>query len=131
MVKTEDDLRAEQFAAQMLHAFNQVFKDAGLNDDPAGLELRPYEVIATGPAEGFVEILSDTQTLAGLIQRLDAEQPPQTLVEHFNAASDPYRHRFVSSLAAYSLFCYFLQIKDRHNENIMMVRFSIDLTLFW
>jgi hypothetical protein len=122
MVKTEDDLRAEQFAAQMLHAFNQVFKDAGLNDDPEGLELRPYEVIATGASEGFVEILSDTQTLAGLIQRLEREDPPLTLVEHFNEASDPYRDRFVSSLAAYSLFCYFLQIKDRHNENIMMDR---------
>ncbi len=120
MVKTEDDLRSEQFAAQMLHAFNQVFKDAGLNDDPEGLELRPYEVVATGASEGFVEILPDTQTLAGLIEQLREEG--LTLVQHFNDASDPYRDRFVSSLAAYSLFCYFLQIKDRHNENIMMDR---------
>lgn len=120
MVKTEDDLRAEQFAAQMLHAFNQVFKDAGLNDDPEGLELRPYEVVATGASEGFVEILPDTQTLAGLIEQLREQR--LTLVQHFNDASEPYRDRFVSSLAAYSLFCYFLQIKDRHNENIMLDR---------
>ena len=29
------------------------------------------------------------------------------------------QHNFIASLAAYNVFCYILQVKDRHNANIM------------
>jgi hypothetical protein len=118
MVKTNDDLRAEQFASRMLQAFNAIFSASG--SAATALRLHEYEVVATGPSQGFVEILPDTQTLDEIIQR--AHERGQGLVDYFNTADDGYRERFINSLAGYSLFTYFLQIKDRHNENIMLDR---------
>jgi phosphatidylinositol kinase/protein kinase (PI-3 family) len=50
------------------------------------------------------------------------------LIDYFIAQFGPVRSKthkvarrnFCQSLAAYSLVCYILQIKDRHNENIML-----------
>lgn len=42
--------------------------------------------------------------------------------QYFRGELKKAQKNFCSSLAAYSVICYLLQIKDRHNGNIMLMR---------
>jgi len=86
------------------------------------LWLRPYEILATGPDCGLIEFVSDSMSLDEIHREYG------TLIDFFNAkfgrrnskAFKKAQNNFMQSLAAYSLVCYVLQIKDRHNQNIMI-----------
>lgn len=41
---------------------------------------------------------------------------------YFKSKEADAKRNFCRSLAAYSLVCYFLQVKDRHNDNILLHR---------
>jgi phosphatidylinositol kinase/protein kinase (PI-3 family) len=89
------------------------------------LWLCPYEIMATGPNCGLIEVVDDALSIHALKEKLGDNG---TLLDYFNRQFGPKngaRHKkakenFVSSLAAYSLVCYILQIKDRHNGNILV-----------
>ena len=99
---------------------DQIFKIKKLN-----LWLRTYEILATGPRCGLIEAVSDALSIDSIKKKMGAESK---LVDYFlqqfgNSKSKKFRRardNFLSSLAAYSLVCYVLQIKDRHNGNIMV-----------
>jgi len=90
------------------------------------LWLKPYEILATGPSCGLIECLTDAMSLDALKKKLPTGII--SLAEYFrfnygNEKTDCFKRaqrNFSESLAAYSLVCYVLQIKDRHNGNIMI-----------
>lgn len=120
IVKSDDDLRQEQLASQLIKQFAKVFGEAKLP-----VFIRSYDVIAISATSGFVEAIADTISIDSL-KRNDREYI--TLLDFFHRhfgdeTSSEFRaarHNFVSSLAAYSIVCYLLQIKDRHNGNILL-----------
>ena len=120
IVKSGDDLRQEQLAMQMISYFSQIFKEKKLK-----LWLYAYDIIATGDDCGILECVPDAISIDALKK---AER--KTLLEHFIQQYDgedsrqfkKARKEFMRSLAGYSLLCYFLQIKDRHNGNILLDR---------
>jgi len=120
VVKANDELRQEQFAMQLISAFDQIFTRAHLP-----LALRPYRIVATAPRAGLIEAVPDSVSLDSLKQR--APECPSLAAffrSHFGGKRYKEYHvarlNFARSAAAYSIVCYLLQIKDRHNGNILV-----------
>ena len=87
--------------------------------------MRPYEILATGPHCGLIEFVQDSMSLDEIHKRHNTSLH-QFFVNRFgkgNPKSKGFKraqNAFCASLAAYSLACYVLQIKDRHNQNILI-----------
>lgn len=120
IVKSEDDLRQEQMAMQLIKAFSEIFSAKRLP-----LWLRPYEIVAASSSTGFIEVVPDAVSIDA-IKRRNPDCPTltayflRTYGERHTPTFKAALRNFVESLAGYSLVCYFLQIKDRHNGNILL-----------
>ena len=121
IIKTHEDLRQEQFATQLINEFYQIYQL-----EHTGLWLNTYEIISTGNDSGLVEMVNDSLSLDQLKQKIDHISLSDFYLHYFgngNPNSNLYKiamKNYISSLAGYSLVCYFLQIKDRHNGNILI-----------
>ncbi|KAI0565065.1 Phosphoinositide 3-kinase [Gracilaria domingensis] len=120
IVKAGDDLRQEQLAIQLISQFKKIFDEEGVH-----VFLRPFTVMSVSSEAGFVEVLTDSVSVHSLKKRTPNFV---SLLDYFERAygkigSRSFRaaqRRFIRSMAGYSLVTYFLQIKDRHNGNIMI-----------
>lgn len=119
VMKSGDDLRQEQLATQLIRLFYDIFQRSQLN-----LWVYPYEVLAVSSQGGFIETIPDALSIHTIKEELGADT---SLRNYFNQAygGKPQdlkkaKLNFIESLAAYSLICYIMQIKDRHNGNILL-----------
>lgn len=65
IVKSNDDVRQEQFAIQLINQFDQIFKKKKLD-----LWLKPYEILATGQRCGLIEVCNDTLSISSIKEKL-------------------------------------------------------------
>ncbi|CCM02364.1 uncharacterized protein FIBRA_04459 [Fibroporia radiculosa] len=131
IVKTGGDLRQEQLAVQLIQEFEKIWKE-----ENCPCWVRYFRILITGSTSGLVETITDAVSIhsikkAEYARRLAAGRLGQvTLFDHFKATyGDPSsakfaraQRNFAKSLAGYSLVTHFLQIKDRHNGNILLDR---------
>ena len=83
-----------------------------------------FEILSIGPNYGIVECVPDAIS----VDSVKRTSKVSTLVKFFRLTFGAERSRafkssrkaFVESLAGYSLFCYLIQVKDRHNGNILL-----------
>ncbi|CAE7024959.1 PI4KB1 [Symbiodinium natans] len=116
MVKGGDDLRQELLASQIIEQFSAIFQEAGLP-----LWLKATKVLVTSSTNGFLEFIQDSIS----VDAMKKLYPGKTLADIFRVAfADRLfeaKKNFIESSAAYSLVVYFLQVKDRHNGNLMLL----------
>ncbi|KXN92250.1 Phosphatidylinositol 4-kinase stt4 [Leucoagaricus sp. SymC.cos] len=116
--KVGDDCRQDVLALQVIAIFKNIYTNVGLP-----LYLFPYRVTATAPGCGVIDVVPNATSrdemgrakVNDLLDFFIAKYGGQDTVAFQRA-----RLNFVQSMAAYSLACYILQIKDRHNGNIMI-----------
>jgi len=118
LIKSNDDLRQEQLASQLIYRMASI-----LAKDRIPVWLCPYEIVALSNRGGIIEAIPDTISIASL-KKNDPTYTSlaQFFLDHFDEGEDreDAKANFVESLAAYSIVCFILQIKDRHNGNILL-----------
>ncbi len=141
-MKAGEDIRREALVMQIISKLNDCFEA----DIPEAYRphMRPYTIMCVGGDAGIVECLADAKSVDEVKKGTDGFQ---SLREYFERAygqpntygSSQYptqqqpsgsktlsfeeaQENFLRSLVGYSLICFILQIKDRHNANILMDR---------
>ncbi|CAA6667722.1 unnamed protein product [Spirodela intermedia] len=119
IVKSGDDCRQEHLAVQLVSHFYDIFQETGLP-----LWLRPYEVLVTSSYTALIETISDTASLHSIKSRFpNITSLLDFFIAKYGENSPAFKlaqRNFVESMAGYSILCYLLQVKDRHNGNLLL-----------
>lgn len=118
IVKCGDDLRQELMAQQLLSTFQAIWKE-----ESVVLWVCPYRILVTSGDSGLIEPIVNSvslhqvkkQSQLSLLEYFHKEFGSENSEEFLNAQKN-----FVESCAAYCLISYLIQVKDRHNGNILM-----------
>ena len=132
IVKTGADLRQEAFACQLIGVCAKIWTELEID-----VWVKNMRILVTGESSGLIETITNavslhslkrSLTLASITAGTNPKKRIATIQDHFTktfgAADSPQYQKaidsFAKSLAAYSAISYVLQLKDRHNGNILI-----------
>uniref|UniRef100_A0A0K2V7K3 Phosphatidylinositol 4-kinase beta n=1 Tax=Lepeophtheirus salmonis TaxID=72036 RepID=A0A0K2V7K3_LEPSM len=118
IVKCGDDLRQEHLAYQILEMLDRIWKRERVK-----LWVKPYRILVLSDNCGMIEPIWNTVSLHQV-----KKQSKKTLLNYFISEFGDFnsegfltaQHNFVRSCAGYCIVSYLLQLKDRHNGNILL-----------
>ena len=143
IIKGGDELRQDHFVNYMMMLFNSIFS---LHEPDLSIFVLPNMVLSNGSGGIMQTIINSASlnkinkinfslsnvvhlsahqhsTLEESIITADYSNMKKYFIYKFGSASIEYEtalYNFISSLTGYSLLCYFLEIKDRNNGNILL-----------
>lgn len=118
IVKCGDDLRQELLAFQVLQQLKSIWEQ-----ERVPLWIKPYKILVLSSDSGMIEPVMNAVSLHQVKKQSQLSLLDYFLQEHGAPTTEAYlsaQRNFVQSCAGYSLICYLLQVKDRHNGNILL-----------
>ncbi|GBN87665.1 Phosphatidylinositol 4-kinase beta [Araneus ventricosus] len=118
IIKCGDDLRQELMAYQLLATLQKIWEH-----ERVPLWVRPYRILVTSEDSGMIEPILNTVSLHQIKKHSKMSLLQYFLQEFGGATSEAFlttQRNFVQSCAAYCLVSYLVQVKDRHNGNILL-----------
>ena len=121
--KVFDDIRQDGLALQIIRMFQAIFKRTGLE-----LHVFPYKTISNRTGEslnigGIIEVVPNAISRDQMGKTNNCSLYEYFLNKFGSEDSMNFqiaRENFIRSQSAYSIISYILQIKDRHNGNILI-----------
>ncbi|PVV00918.1 hypothetical protein BB560_004686 [Smittium megazygosporum] len=122
IVKEGTDLRQEKFALQLINEMKQLLEIEGIKS--SDIFIQSYDITVTGQDSGLVETLNNSISLHSIKKTNKGMSLYDYFIKTYGTKDTEMfkkAHRnFMASLVGYSLVCYLLQLKDRHNGNILL-----------
>ncbi|KAM3872917.1 phosphatidylinositol 4-kinase beta [Diretmus argenteus] len=118
IVKCGDDLRQELLAFQVLQQLQTNWEQ-----ERVPLWIKPYKILVLSSDSGMIEPVVNAVSIHQVKKNSQLSLLDYFLQEHGSPTTEAFltaQRNFVQSCAGYSLICYLLQVKDRHNGNILL-----------
>ena len=109
IVKSNDDLRQEVCALQIIAACDDAFRAAGLAGDRTGLWLKHYSIVPTGASTGIVEVMTDAVSLDSLKKSKGFKNVASHLIHAHGPAGSRRHARARRAFVSCVLRCPFLR----------------------
>ncbi|NWI96654.1 PI4KB kinase, partial [Pitta sordida] len=118
IVKCGDDLRQELLAFQVLQQLQSIWEQ-----ERVPLWIKPYKILVISADSGMIEPVVNAVSIHQIKKQSLLSLLDYFLQEHGSYNTESFltaQRNFVQSCAGYCLVCYLLQVKDRHNGNILL-----------
>ena len=116
IVKGHDDLRQEMLAMQIIRTCADIFQRENVK-----VFLRPYDIMVISHNSGIIECVPDAISIHSIKKKTAGYTDLcQFFQNTWKYNFEEIQKNFVESMAGYSLVCYILNLKDRHNGNILL-----------